>query len=388
MESTGYKRPLIVFGTRPEAIKMAPIVKEFAKHEDVKSMTLAVSQHTHMLKQVLDVFDVPVDFNLNIMSQNQTLFSITERALHGFAEVLAEANPDIVLVQGDTSSAFAGALAAFYSKIEVAHVEAGLRTYDKHNPYPEEINRRLISALADHNFPPTRASAANLRKERVAPEKIFITGNTVIDALLMAAEKDFDIDGIEDEVLRGQLRRIDQSKRLVLITAHRRENFGEPILRICAAIKKLAEAEKDVEFVYPVHMNPNIREPVTRSLSGIPNVWLVEPLEYDAFIYLMKRAALILTDSGGVQEEAPSLGKPVLVLREVTERPEAVKAGTVKLVGTDVERIVKSSHALLHSRSEYSRMARAVNPYGDGKAASRIVRRLRNLPAEQFSARF
>jgi UDP-N-acetylglucosamine 2-epimerase (non-hydrolysing) len=388
MDLTTYKRPLIVFGTRPEAIKMAPLVKEFAKHEGVKSMTLAVSQHTHMLKQVLDVFDVPVDFNLNIMAPNQTLFSITERALHGFAEVLAEAKPDIVLVQGDTSSAFAGALAAFYSKIAVGHVEAGLRTYDMQNPYPEEANRRLIGTLADRHFPPTKASAANLKRERVSPDKIFITGNTVIDALLLAAEREFDVDGIGDEALRNQIRRIDPSKRLVLITAHRRENFGEPIQRICAAIKRLAEAERDVEFVYPVHMNPNIREPVTKALSGIPNVHLVEPLEYDAFIYLMKRATLLLTDSGGVQEEAPSLGKPVLVLREVTERPEAVSAGTVKLVGTDIEKIVGGVEALLHSKSEYARMARAVNPYGDGKASERIVGRLLGIPVGEFRSRF
>ena len=357
---------MTVFGTRPEAIKMAPIVLQ--KHPDTIVPVVAVTaQHREMLEQVLNLFHIKPDHDLNIMAAGQTLFDITTRAMMGLDKVLTEEKPDIVLVHGDTTTTFAGALAAYYHQTAVGHVEAGLRTHNKYSPFPEEMNRRLTGCIADLNFAPTSTSEANLLAENVPPESIFVTGNTVIDALHHTVRDDFDF---QEESLKD----VDfQNKRIILVTTHRRENLGEPMRHVYKALKQLTEEFDDVEVVFPVHKNPKVREVVNEELGGLAKVHLIDPLDYEPFANLMHRAHLILTDSGGVQEEAPALGKPVLVLRDTTERPEAVDAGTVKLIGTDRERVYEEAKKLLTDKAEYSRMAESVNPYGDGKAAARII---------------
>lgn len=359
---------MTVFGTRPEAIKMAPIVLELQKHPDTIVPVVAVTaQHREMLDQVLNLFYIKPDHDLNIMAAGQTLFDITTRAMMGLDKVLTEEKPDIVLVHGDTTTTFAGALAAYYHQTAVGHVEAGLRTHNKYSPFPEEMNRRLTGCIADLNFAPTSTSEANLLAENVPPESIFVTGNTVIDALHHTVRDDFDF---QEESLKD----VDfQNKRIILVTTHRRENLGEPMRHVYKALKQLTEEFDDVEVVFPVHKNPKVREVVNEELGGLAKVHLIDPLDYEPFANLMHRAHLILTDSGGVQEEAPALGKPVLVLRDTTERPEAVDAGTVKLIGTDRERVYEEAKKLLTDKAEYSRMAESVNPYGDGKAAARII---------------
>lgn len=359
---------MTVFGTRPEAIKMAPIVLELQKHPDTIVPVVAVTaQHREMLDQVLNLFHIKPDHDLNIMAAGQTLFDITTRAMIGLDKVLTEEKPDIVLVHGDTTTTFAGALAAYYHQTAVGHVEAGLRTHNKYSPFPEEMNRRLTGCIADLNFAPTSTSEANLLAENVPPESIFVTGNTVIDALHHTVRDDFDF---QEESLKD----VDfQNKRIILVTTHRRENLGEPMRHVYKALKQLTEEFDDVEVVFPVHKNPKVREVVNEELGGLAKVHLIDPLDYEPFANLMHRAHLILTDSGGVQEEAPALGKPVLVLRDTTERPEAVDAGTVKLIGTDRERVYEEAKKLLTDKAEYSRMAESVNPYGDGKAAARII---------------
>lgn len=359
---------MTVFGTRPEAIKMAPIVLELQKHPDTIEPVVAVTaQHREMLDQVLNLFQIKPDHDLNIMAAGQTLFDITTRAMMGLDKVLTEEKPDIVLVHGDTTTTFAGALAAYYHQTAVGHVEAGLRTHNKYSPFPEEMNRRLAGCIADLNFAPTSTSEANLLAENVPPESIFVTGNTVIDALHHTVRDDFDF---QEESLKD----VDfQNKRIILVTTHRRENLGEPMRHVYKALKQLTEEFDDVEVVFPVHKNPKVREVVNEELGGLAKVHLIDPLDYEPFANLMHKAHLILTDSGGVQEEAPALGKPVLVLRDTTERPEAVDAGTVKLIGTDRERVYEETKKLLTDEAEYSRMAESVNPYGDGKAAARII---------------
>ncbi len=359
---------MTVFGTRPEAIKMAPIVLELQKHPDTIVPVVAVTaQHREMLDQVLNLFHIKPDHDLNIMAAGQTLFDITTRAMMGLDKVLTEEKPDIVLVHGDTTTTFAGALAAYYHQTAVGHVEAGLRTHNKYSPFPEEMNRRLTGCIADLNFAPTSTSEANLLAENVPPESIFVTGNTVIDALHHTVRDDFDF---QEESLKD----VDfANKRIILVTTHRRENLGEPMRHVYKALKQLTEEFDDVEVVFPVHKNPKVREVVNEELGGLAKVHLIDPLDYEPFANLMHRAYLILTDSGGVQEEAPALGKPVLVLRDTTERPEAVDAGTVKLIGTDRERVYEEAKKLLTDKAEYSRMAESVNPYGDGKAAARII---------------
>lgn len=359
---------MTVFGTRPEAIKMAPIVLELQKHPDTIVPVVAVTaQHREMLDQVLNLFHIKPNHDLNIMAAGQTLFDITTRAMMGLDKVLTEEKPDIVLVHGDTTTTFAGALAAYYHQTAVGHVEAGLRTHNKYSPFPEEMNRRLTGCIADLNFAPTSTSEANLLAENVPPESIFVTGNTVIDALHHTVRDDFDFQ-------ENSLKDVDfANKRIILVTTHRRENLGEPMRHVYKALKQLTEEFDDVEVVFPVHKNPKVREVVNEELGGLAKVHLIDPLDYEPFANLMHRAYLILTDSGGVQEEAPALGKPVLVLRDTTERPEAVDAGTVKLIGTDRERVYEEAKKLLTDKAEYSRMAESVNPYGDGKAAARII---------------
>lgn len=358
---------MTVFGTRPEAIK-APIVLELQKHpETIEPVVAVTAQHREMLDQVLNLFHIKPDHDLNIMAAGQTLFDITTRAMMGLDKVLTEEKPDIVLVHGDTTTTFAGALAAYYHQTAVGHVEAGLRTHNKYSPFPEEMNRRLTGCIADLNFAPTSTSEANLLAENVPPESIFVTGNTVIDALHHTVRDDF-------EFKDASLQDVDFAhKRIILVTTHRRENLGEPMRHVYKALKQLTEEFDDVEIVFPVHKNPKVREVVNEELGGLEKVHLIDPLDYEPFANLMHRAYLILTDSGGVQEEAPALGKPVLVLRDTTERPEAVDAGTVKLIGTDRERVYKEAKQLLTDKAEYSRMAESVNPYGDGQAARRII---------------
>ncbi len=350
-----------IFGTRPEAIKMAPVVLELRKYPQVKSLVAVTAQHREMLDQVLNLFGIRPDFDLNIMSEAQTLFDITSRALLGLDKVLTEAKPDVVLVHGDTTTTFAGALAAFYHQIEVGHVEAGLRTRNKFSPYPEEMNRRLTGALTDLHFAPTPTAKANLLREGVDADKIFVTGNTVIDALYQTVRADF------------KFRHVSAGKRVILVTTHRRENLGEPLRHVYKALRQLVEEFPDVEVIFPVHKNPKVREVVNEELGGLERVRLTDPLDYEPFANLMNRATLILTDSGGVQEEAPALGKPVLVLRDTTERPEAVDAGTVKLIGTNQAKVYGAAKLLLTDAAAYRQMAEARSPYGDGHASRRIV---------------
>ncbi len=367
------KKVLSVFGTRPEAIKMAPVVKAFAEHSDrFDSRVCVTAQHRQMLDQVLELFQIHPDYDLDIMTSGQTLTDITCKVLQLLDPVLADCQPDVVLVHGDTTTCMAASLAAFYQKIPVGHVEAGLRTGNIYAPWPEEMNRRLAGAITRHHFSPTDSARQNLLQEGAAAESIVVTGNTVIDALLSVIEK-----VQSDEALNAQLSKrfsfLNTEKRLVLVTGHRRENFGAGFEQICQALTSLVTNNSDVEVCYPVHMNPNVQEPVRRLLAGVQGVHLIEPLDYLPFVYLMHRSSLIITDSGGVQEEAPSLGKPVLVMRETTERPEAVDAGTVILVGTDAKRIVSEAERLLQDDQAYEKMAQANNPYGDGQAAQRIV---------------
>ena len=361
---------LSVFGTRPEAIKMAPVLTELNKYPEITSVVCVTAQHREMLDQVLELFEIKPDYDLSIMQPNQSLSEITARALTKLDEVLTKAKPDWVLVQGDTTTAMVGALAAFYHQIKVGHVEAGLRSFDKYQPFPEEINRKIATSISDLHFAPTEVSKQNLIREGINEANILVTGNTVIDALLQVADKPYDWDS-------SPLSEIPRDKKIILVTAHRRENHGEPLHNICAALRTLAERFSDVQIVYPVHLNPNVQKIVRATLGEIPNVTLLEPLEYLPLVQLMKQSHLVITDSGGIQEEAPGLGKPVLVLREVTERPEGVTAGTVKLVGTNTATIVTEAANLLMNVDTYQKMSQAVNPYGDGNASARIVERLR-----------
>ncbi len=368
---------LSVLGTRPEAIKMAPVIAELEQHPQIESRVCVTGQHREMLDQVLRVFGIEPHYDLEIMEQDQRLSSATARVLERLDPVLRSERPDWVLVQGDTTTAMVGALAAFYQQIPVGHVEAGLRTGDKYQPFPEEINRRIVDAIAEAHFCPTQTSRRNLLDENIPAGSIVVTGNTVIDALLAAVKMPFAWPG-------SPLANIPAGTRVILVTAHRRENFGAPIENICHALAQIAARHPELHIIYPVHLNPNIRRPVRRILGEAPNIVLTEPLDYLTLAHLMKRAHIVITDSGGLQEEAPSLGKPVLVLREVTERPEAVEAGAVRIVGADAERIVAAAERLLSDAAEYERMARAVNPYGDGHAAERIVRFLRGEPVSEF----
>ena len=381
------KKIMLVFGTRPEAIKMAPLVKEFQKYPDkFKTVVCVTGQHREMLDQVLRIFEIVPDYDLNIMKQGQDLYDVTSRVLLGMRDVLKEVQPDIVLVHGDTTTSTAAALAAFYQQIPVGHVEAGLRTHNIYSPWPEEMNRQLTGRIATYHFAPTPLSKQNLLAENVKPEQIAVTGNTVIDALYMVVDKiksNKELDKELEEILLCSgydVNRLSDGKKLVLITGHRRENFGDGFISMCKAIQTLTQKYPDVDFVYPMHLNPNVRKPIHevfgKDLSHLGNMFFIEPLEYLSFVYLMEKSTIVLTDSGGIQEEAPGLGKPVLVMRDTTERPEALEAGTVKLVGTDFDKIVNEVSALLENRECYERMSKSVNPYGDGKACKRIVNKI------------
>ncbi len=378
------KKIMLVFGTRPEAIKMAPLVKEFEKYpNDFQTIVCVTGQHREMLDQVLNLFEIKPHYDLNIMKQGQDLYDVTARVLVGMRDVLKEAQPDVVLVHGDTTTSTAAALAAFYQQIPVGHVEAGLRTHNIYSPWPEEMNRLITGRIATYHFSPTQLSRQNLLNENVSDESIIVTGNSVIDALYWVVDK------IKyDKALNHELRellcnagydvsRLGNGKKLVLITGHRRENFGDGFINMCTAIKNLTKKYPDVDFVYPMHLNPNVRRPIHEvfgeDLSNLGNMFFIEPLEYLSFVYLMEKSTIVLTDSGGIQEEAPGLGKPVLVMRDTTERPEALEAGTVKLVGTNYDKIVTEVSTLLEDESYYEKMSQAVNPYGDGLTCSRIV---------------
>jgi UDP-N-acetylglucosamine 2-epimerase (non-hydrolysing) len=365
-------KTLCVFGTRPEAIKMAPLAISLTDDERFNAKVCVTGQHREMLDQVLRLFDIQPEYDLNIMRPSQDLTDITTAILLGMRDILAEFKPDIVLVHGDTATTFATTLAAYYQQIPVGHVEAGLRTGNIYSPWPEEANRKLTGALAEYHFAPTENSAANLEREGIRPTSISVTGNTIIDALFKVVEKlDADQDLLKN--IQAMFPFLCKEKKLILVTGHRRESFGGGFERICEALARTAKKHPDVQIVYPVHLNPNVLQPVKRLLTGIHNIYLIDPLDYLPFVYLMNRAAIILTDSGGIQEEAPSLGKPVLVMRTTTERPEAVEAGTVKLVGTDVDSITQELTTLLQSPDAYRAMSRAHNPYGDGRAANKIV---------------
>ena len=378
------KKIMLVFGTRPEAIKMAPLVKEFQKYpEEFKTIACVTGQHREMLDQVLHIFEITPDYDLNIMKQGQDLYDVTARVLTGMRDVLKEVQPDIVLVHGDTTTSTASALAAFYQQIPVGHVEAGLRTHNIYSPWPEEMNRLITGRIASYHFSPTPLSRQNLLDEGVKESFIAVTGNTVIDALYIVVDK-IKNDKKLGEELEGVLQasgydinRLQDGKKLVLITGHRRENFGDGFISMCKAIQTLTKQYPDVDFVYPMHLNPNVRKPIHEvfgeDLSNLGNMFFIEPLEYLSFVYLMEKSTIVLTDSGGIQEEAPGLGKPVLVMRDTTERPEALKAGTVRLVGTNYDKIVDEVSALLDNEAYYEKMSKAVNPYGDGLACERIV---------------
>ena len=379
---------MLVFGTRPEAIKMAPLVKEFQKHpETFKTIVCVTGQHRQMLDQVLQLFEITPDYDLNIMKQGQDLYDVTARVLTGMRDVLKESHPDVVLVHGDTTTSTAAALASFYQQIPVGHVEAGLRTHNIYSPWPEEMNRQITGRIATYNFAPTPLSKANLLREAVSQESITVTGNTVIDALYWVVNKIKEDKALNDELKNlltqagYDVTRLENGRHLVLITGHRRENFGDGFISMCTAIKDLTQKYPDVDFVYPMHLNPNVRKPIHevfgQDLSSLGNMFFIEPLEYLSFVYLMEKSHIVLTDSGGIQEEAPGLGKPVLVMRDTTERPEALEAGTVKLVGTDYNKIVSEVSLLLDSPVHYEAMSKAVNPYGDGLACGRIVEALK-----------
>ena len=363
---------LIVFGTRPEAIKLAPVILELKKYPDIQTKVCVTAQHRQMLDQVLGLFDITPDIDLNLMMPNQTLSELTARVVDRIDKVFREEQPDVVLVQGDTTTVMAAALAAFYNNIPVGHVEAGLRSDDLYSPFPEEMNRRVTSILSHYHFAPTEKAKSALLKEGIPVERIFVTGNTAIDALYMTLRKPIP-QAARDILSRAGIHGNGNERKMILVTAHRRENFGERFESICQGIKRLIERNQDVVIVYPVHLNPNVQEPVARILKGLDRVLLIEPVEYDTMTHLMNAAAIVLTDSGGIQEEAPSLGKPVLVMRVETERPEGVKAGTARLVGPYADRIVAETERLLRDKAAYNEMAVAVNPYGDGKAAKRIV---------------
>ena len=379
------KKIMLVFGTRPEAIKMAPLVKEFQKYPDkFKIIVCVTGQHREMLDQVLRIFEIVPDYDLNIMKQGQDLYDVTSRVLLGMRDVLKEVQPDVVLVHGDTTTSTAAALAAFYRQIPVGHVEAGLRTHNIYSPWPEEMNRQITGRIATYHFAPTPLSRQNLLAENVKPEQIIVTGNTVIDALYMVVDKikaDKALDKELEELLLHSgydVNRLSDGRKMVLITGHRRENFGDGFMSMCKAIQALTQKYPEVDFIYPMHLNPNVRKPIHavfgEDLSNLGNMFFIEPLEYLSFVYLMEKSTIVLTDSGGIQEEAPGLGKPVLVMRDTTERPEALEAGTVKLVGTDFNKIVNEVSKLLTNQEYYERMSKAVNPYGDGKACERIVK--------------
>lgn len=384
------KKIMLVFGTRPEAIKMAPLVKEIQRHSiEFETIVCVTGQHREMLDQVLNIFDITPDYDLNIMKQGQSLYDVTSNVLNGMSNVLEKAKPDVVLVHGDTTTSMSAALAAFYKQIPVGHVEAGLRTHDIYSPWPEEINRQITGRIATYNFSPTQLSHDNLILENVDKSKITITGNTVIDALYWVVNK-IKTDKILEASLKTELKgngydvnRLLTGNKLVLITGHRRENFGEGFLFMCKAIQTLIQKYPQVDFVYPMHLNPNVRKPIHEvfgdDLTCLENMFFIEPLEYLSFVYLMEKSSIVLTDSGGIQEEAPGLGKPVLVMRDTTERPEALSAGTVRLVGTDYDKIVKNVSELIDDSLVYERMAKAVNPYGDGRACERIVETLKKV---------
>lgn len=378
------KSVMLTFGTRPEAIKMAPLVREFQKYpEKFKTTVCVTGQHRQMLDQVLDIFGIIPDYDLNIMRSGQDLYDVTARVLTGMRDILTGNAPDMVLVHGDTTTSTAAALAAFYSQIPVGHIEAGLRTHNIYSPWPEEMNRQLTGRIASWHFSPTPLSRENLLRENIPGERILVTGNTVIDALYMVVERINTDHNLRKSLEKGLLQagydtsRLEEGRRLVLITGHRRENFGTGFINICEAIKELTRRFPEVDFVYPMHLNPNVRQPIHKvfgdSLQGLGNMFFIEPLEYLSFVLLMERSCLVLTDSGGIQEEAPGLGKPVLVMRDTTERPEAVEAGTVRLVGTDYGRITSEVSTLLNDSTAYDSMSKAVNPYGDGQACPRIV---------------
>lgn len=379
---------MLVFGTRPEAIKMAPLVKEFQKNpEHFQTIVCVTGQHRQMLDQVLELFEITPDYDLDIMKAGQDLYDVTSRVLVGMRDVLKEAQPDVVLVHGDTTTSTAAALAAFYQQIPVGHVEAGLRTHNIYSPWPEEMNRQLTGRIATYHFSPTPLSRENLLREGVTEEKITVTGNTVIDALYWVVNK-VNTDAVLGNQLQEALKnagydvaRLQNGRRLVLITGHRRENFGDGFINMCTAIRDLTQKYPEVDFVYPMHLNPNVRRPIHEvfgeDLNNLGNMFFIEPLEYLSFVYLMEKATIVLTDSGGIQEEAPGLGKPVLVMRDTTERPEALDAGTVKLVGTDYDKIMSEVSLLLDDASAYEKMSRAVNPYGDGLACGRILELLK-----------
>lgn len=383
------KKILLVFGTRPEAIKMAPLVIKFKEQKTFETYVCITGQHREMLDQVLKIFDIHADFDLNIMKIGQDLYDVTSRILLGLRQVLSDLEPDVVLVHGDTTTSMAAALSAFYQQIPVGHVEAGLRTNNIYSPWPEEMNRQMTARIASYHFAPTKLSQENLLRENINEKDIVVTGNTVIDALYWVVDRLKSSDLLANEqkkiILSSgyDINRLKTSKKLVLITGHRRENFGTGFLNICHAIKNLSEKYPDTDFVYPMHLNPNVRKPIHEvfgeDLSNLKNLFFIEPLEYLSFVYLMEKSFLVLTDSGGIQEEAPGLGKPVLVMRDTTERPEAVTAGTVKLVGTDEKKIIQEVSELLDNDKAYHAMSRAVNPYGDGKACERIVNFLNEI---------
>ncbi|CDT01290.1 UDP-N-acetyl glucosamine-2-epimerase [Sphingobacterium sp. PM2-P1-29] len=364
------KKNLIVFGTRPEAIKMAPLVKEFQKNKEFETKVCVTAQHREMLDQVLDFFDITPDYDLNLMKPNQNLYTLTADIITELKAVLEDFKPDYVYVHGDTTTTMSAGLAAFYSGAQICHVEAGLRTHNKRSPFPEEINRQVTGRIADYHFAPTEASKENLLRENISASNILVTGNTVIDALFDSSERVKDLDNAEINILK---KLVDKSKKLILVTGHRRENHGQGFINICEALKEIAVKNPDVQIIYPVHLNPNVKKPVYEILSDIGNIHLIDPLAYPAFVWLMNESYLIITDSGGVQEEAPSLGKPVLVMRDTTERPEAVDAGTVILVGTNKDKIVSEASSLLNDTARYSQMSALHNPYGDGQACARIV---------------
>ena len=390
------KKVMLVFGTRPEAIKMCPLVKEFQKYPmDFETIVCVTGQHREMLDQVLKIFEIKPDYDLNIMKQGQDLYDVTARVLTGMRDVFKECRPDIVLVHGDTTTSTAAALAAFYQQIPVGHVEAGLRTHNIYSPWPEEMNRQITGRIATYDFSPTPLSEKNLLDEK-AQGQIFVTGNTVIDALHMVVNKLKNDNALADEQIQVlklagyDVARLDGGKKLVLITGHRRENFGEGFISMVTAMKDLSEKYPDVDFVYPMHLNPNVRKPIHevfgKDLTAYKNFFFIEPLQYLEFVYLMEKSTVVLTDSGGIQEEAPGLGKPVLVMRDTTERPEALKSGTVHLVGTNHDLIVSEVSTLLDNQEAYEKMSKAVNPYGDGKACSRIVKALMGKEVERYGA--
>jgi UDP-N-acetylglucosamine 2-epimerase (non-hydrolysing) len=375
------KKVMFAFGTRPEAIKMAPLIKTFQADKDFLTKVCVTAQHRQMLDQVLNIFDINPDYDLNIMKPGQDLFDVTANVLSGMKHVLSDFNPDIVLVHGDTTTTSACSLAAFYNKIKIGHIEAGLRTGDIYSPWPEEANRKITGVLADYHFAPTTTSENNLLKENINKKNILVTGNTVIDALYLMIEKIEKNPRLKSKILElisSQYKLFDD-KKIILVTGHRRENFGHGFRNICNALKTIADNNPDFDIVYPVHFNPNVQKPVRKILSNAKNIHLIEPLSYECFIYMMSKSFFIITDSGGIQEEAPSLGKPVLVMRDSSERPEAIKAGTVKLVGTDYSKIIEESQKLIDDENEYNMMSKAYNPYGDGKASLKVLNFVKSI---------